>query len=82
MKVVFVHGASVFDGAWWWERMVEPLAALGMAARAVELPGCVPAPGASGGVTGDTYADVVRAALGEEDGPVQGMVFPYLHVLL
>jgi len=27
MKVVFVHGALVFDGAWWWHRMVEPLAA-------------------------------------------------------
>jgi pimeloyl-ACP methyl ester carboxylesterase len=72
MKVVFVHGALVFDGAWWWERMVEPLAALGMATRAVELPSCVPAPGASGEATGDMYADAdaVRAALGEEDGPV------------
>ena len=38
MKVVFVHGALVFDGAWWWHRMVEPLAALGMATQAVELP--------------------------------------------
>ena len=25
MKVFFVHGALVFDGAWWWHRMVEPL---------------------------------------------------------
>ena len=30
MKVVFVHGALVFDGAWWWHRMVEPLATLGL----------------------------------------------------
>ena len=72
MKVVFVHGALVFDGAWWWHRMVDPLAALGMATRAVELPSCVPAPGASGEAMGDMYADAdaVRAALGEEDEPV------------
>ncbi len=44
MKVVFVHGALVFDGAWWWHRMVEPLAALGLGIRAVELPSCVGPP--------------------------------------
>ena len=72
MKVVFVHGALVFDGAWWWHRMVDPLAALGMVTRAVELPSCVPASGASGEAMGDMYADAdaVRAALGEEDEPV------------
>jgi pimeloyl-ACP methyl ester carboxylesterase len=72
MKVVFVHGALVFDGAWWWHRMVEPLAALGLGSRAVELPSCVASPGASGGTVGDMYADAdaVRAALDEEDGPV------------
>jgi len=68
MKVVFVHGALVFDGAWWWHRMVEPLSALGLGSRAVELPSC----GASLGEPGDMYADAdaVRAALDEEDGPV------------
>src|ERR671914_2142504 len=72
MKVVFVHGALVFDGAWWWSRMVEPLAALGLGSRAVELPSCVAPPGASGGTVGDMYADAdaVRGALDEEDGPV------------
>src|SRR5918997_6627337 len=72
MKVVFVHGALVFDGAWWWHRMVEPLAALGLGTRAVELPSCVPSPGASGETLGDMYADAdaVGAALDEEDGPV------------
>jgi pimeloyl-ACP methyl ester carboxylesterase len=77
MKVVFVHGALVFDGAWWWERMVEHLAALGMATRAVELPSCVPAPGVSGEAMGDMYADAVRAALGEEDGPVVLVGYSY-----
>ena len=72
MKIVFVHGALVFDGAWWWSRMVEPLAALGLGTRAVELPSCVAPPGASGGAVGDMYADAdaVRAALEEEDEPV------------
>src|SRR5215204_7323165 len=72
MKIVFVHGALVFDGAWWWHRMVEPLAALGLGTRAVELPSCVPAPGASGEAMADMYADAdaVGAALGEEDDSV------------
>ncbi len=71
MKVVFVHGALVFDGAWWWHRMAEPLAAFGLESRAVELPSCV-APDARGGTVGDMHADAdaVRAALEEEDGPV------------
>jgi pimeloyl-ACP methyl ester carboxylesterase len=72
MKVVFVHGALVFDGVWWWHRMVEPLAALGLGSRAVELPSCVAPPGASGRHVGDMHADAdaVRAALDEEDEPV------------
>ena len=72
MKVVFVHGALVFDGEWWWHHMVEPLAALGLRSRAVELPSCVASPGASGGNPGDMHADAdaVKAALDEEDGPV------------
>ena len=72
MKVVFVHGALVFDGEWWWHRMVEPLAALGLGSRAVELPSCVASPGASPEAPGDMYADAdaVRAALDEDDEPL------------
>ena len=72
MKVVFVHGALVFDGAWWWHRMVGPLAALGLDTRAVELPSCVAPPVPPAGALGDMRADAdaVRAALDEEDGPV------------
>jgi pimeloyl-ACP methyl ester carboxylesterase len=70
MKVVFVHGALVFDGAWWWHRMVEPLAALGLGSRAVELPSCVAPPIPSVETLGDMHADEIRAALGEEDEPV------------
>src|ERR687889_280077 len=53
-----------FSTVWRLERMVEPLAALGMATRAVELPSYVPAPGASGEATGDMYVD---AAAGQEN---------------
>ena len=72
MKIVFVHGALVFDGAWWWSRMVEPLAALGLGSRAVELPSCVAPRVPPAETLGNMYADVdaVRAALDEEDGPV------------
>ena len=72
MKVVFVHGALVFDGAWWWRRMVEPLAALGLGSRAVELPSCPVSPGAFGEPPEDMYddADAVRAVLDEEGEPV------------
>ena len=72
MKVVFVHGALVFDGAWWWHRMVEPLADLGLGSRAVELPSCVGPPVPPAETLGDMHADAdaVRAALEEEDGPV------------
>ena len=72
MKMVFVHGALVFDGAWWWHRMVEPLGAFGLGSLAVELPSCVASTEASGKATEDMYADAdaVRAALDEEDEPV------------
>src|SRR5215210_7557373 len=72
MKVVFVHGALVFDGAWWWHRMDGPLAALGLGTRAVELPSCVAPPAPPAAALGDMRADAdaVRAALDEEDGPV------------
>ncbi len=72
VKVVFVHGALVFDGAWWWSRMVEPLAALGLGSRAVELPSCGASPEMSEESVGDMYADAdaVRAVLDEEDESV------------
>lgn len=49
--------------------MVEPLAALGLGSRAVELPSCVASPSSSEEAPGDMYADsdAVRAALDEED---------------
>jgi pimeloyl-ACP methyl ester carboxylesterase len=40
MRVVFVHGACVKDGSWWWHRTGELLAEQGVASDAPALPSC------------------------------------------
>jgi pimeloyl-ACP methyl ester carboxylesterase len=40
MRVVFVHGACVKDGSWWWHRTAELLAEQGVASQAPVLPSC------------------------------------------
>src|ERR1700741_1669518 len=40
MRVVFVHGACVRDGSWWWHRTGELLAEQGVASEAPALPSC------------------------------------------
>jgi pimeloyl-ACP methyl ester carboxylesterase len=40
MRVVFVHGACVKDGSWWWHRTAELLAQRGVASEAPVLPSC------------------------------------------
>jgi pimeloyl-ACP methyl ester carboxylesterase len=40
MRVVFVHGACVKDGSWWWHRTAEMLAEEGVASEAPVLPSC------------------------------------------
>jgi pimeloyl-ACP methyl ester carboxylesterase len=47
MRVVFVHGACVKDGPWWWHRTGELLAEQGVASEAPVLPSC----GETGGPT-------------------------------
>jgi pimeloyl-ACP methyl ester carboxylesterase len=66
--LIFVHGACVRDGAWWWSRMTSPLADRGIAGVAVPLPSC----GETGEELGDLYADVeeCRRAIAAADGPV------------
>jgi pimeloyl-ACP methyl ester carboxylesterase len=70
MRVVFVHGACVRDGAWWWHRTAELLAEKGVTSEAPALPSCGEtgrAPSAEGpGLAEDVAA--VRAVLtaGEE----------------
>jgi pimeloyl-ACP methyl ester carboxylesterase len=64
--VVLVHGA--WHGAWCWDRVVEGLAARGVNAVALDLPGH----GASTEPLGDLHGDAaaVRRALDALDGPV------------
>ena len=66
--LIFVHGACVRDGAWWWSEMTAPLAERGISSVAVALPSC----GESGGDRGDLYDDVAtcRRAIAEVDAPV------------
>jgi pimeloyl-ACP methyl ester carboxylesterase len=40
MRVVFVHGACVRDGAWWWHRTAQLLAQRGISSVAPLLPSC------------------------------------------
>jgi pimeloyl-ACP methyl ester carboxylesterase len=40
MRVVFVHGACVRDGSWWWHRTAEALLSRGVASLAPQLPSC------------------------------------------
>ena len=40
MRIVFVHGACVKDGSWWWHRTGELLAEKGLASEAPALPSC------------------------------------------
>ena len=40
MRVVFVHGACVKDGSWWWHRTAELLAERNVASEAPALPSC------------------------------------------
>jgi pimeloyl-ACP methyl ester carboxylesterase len=61
VKVLFLHGALVGDGQWWWHRMVEPLARQGLATGTVLLPSCEAAPGELGEL-GDMYADAAAVS--------------------
>lgn len=79
MKVVFVHGACVRDGAWWWHRTAGLLAERGVPSVAPELPSCGEggaAPDASGpGLEDDVHA--VRQTLGESDEPTVVVAHSY-----
>jgi pimeloyl-ACP methyl ester carboxylesterase len=70
MRVVFVHGACVKDGGWWWYRTAKLLAQRGVASEAPALPSCGEAGAAPDGEGPGLAEDVaaVRAVLtaGEE----------------
>jgi pimeloyl-ACP methyl ester carboxylesterase len=79
MRVVFVHGACVKDGAWWWHRTAELLAERGVASAAPALPSCGEtggAPDAEGpGLAEDVAA--VRAVLSGDDEPTVVVAHSY-----
>jgi pimeloyl-ACP methyl ester carboxylesterase len=79
MRVVFVHGACVKDGAWWWHLTAELLAEKGVTSAAPALPSCGEtgaAPDAEGpGLAEDVAA--VRAVLTAGDEPTVVVAHSY-----
>lgn len=79
MRVVFVHGACVKDGSWWWHLTAELLAERGVASEAPALPSCGEtgeATDAQGpGLTDDVAA--VRAVLGAREEPTVVVAHSY-----
>jgi pimeloyl-ACP methyl ester carboxylesterase len=79
MRVVFVHGACVKDGAWWWRPTAELLAERGVASEAPTLPSCGETgvtPDAEGpGLAEDVAA--VRAVLSAGDEPTVVVAHSY-----
>ena len=71
MRVVFVHGACVKDGSWWWHRTGELLAERGVASQAPALPSCgetgVPTSAQGPGLAEDVAS--VRQVLTASDEP-------------
>lgn len=70
MRVVFVHGACVRDGAWWWHRTAELLAERGVASVAPGLPSCGE-PGASGASDVVGVVDAAGPGLAEDVAAVR-----------
>ena len=66
MRIVFVHGAFVRDGAWWWQPTADVLAGHGLRSSAAVLPSCESEP------RGDFHDDAaaVRALLDASGEPV------------
>ncbi|MFJ4219802.1 alpha/beta hydrolase [Curtobacterium luteum] len=69
METLFVHGALVRDGAWWWSPTAALLDRAGVRSRAVALPSCGEASSEDGasGLTADAAA--LRRTLDEVDDP-------------
>lgn len=71
MELLFVHGALVRDGAWWWQPTANLLfERTGIRSRAVELPSCGETTSGrpAGGLVADAAA--LRAALDEVDDAI------------
>jgi pimeloyl-ACP methyl ester carboxylesterase len=68
MRVVFVHGACVVDGAWWWSRVATLLRADGIDSVAARLPSCGET-GLTPGTGGPSLAEDVAAVRALLDQP-------------
>jgi len=79
MRIVFVHGACVKDGSWWWHRTGELLAEQGIASEAPALPSCgetgAPPDAARPGLADDIAA--VREVLSASDEPTVVVAHSY-----
>lgn len=79
MRVVFVHGACVRDGAWWWHPTAALLAEQGIASVAPALPSCgetgEPADARGPGLAADVAA--VRDVLTASDEPTVVVAHSY-----
>jgi pimeloyl-ACP methyl ester carboxylesterase len=79
MRVLFVHGACVRDGSWWWHRTAAVLQQRGIASVAPALPSCGEA-GSSPGPDGpglDADVAAVRQALRDSDEPTVVVAHSY-----
>jgi pimeloyl-ACP methyl ester carboxylesterase len=79
MRVVFVHGACVRDGAWWWHRTAELLLGRGVSSEAPLLPSCGEGgqPAGSGGPGLPEDVAAVRAVLQRSDEPTVVVAHSY-----
>jgi pimeloyl-ACP methyl ester carboxylesterase len=76
MRVVFVHGACVRDGSWWWHRTAALLLDQGGPSVSPVLPSCGKAAGAGGpGLAEDVAA--VRQVLEDGDEPTVVVAHSY-----
>ncbi len=75
MRVVFVHGACVKDGSWWWHPTAELLLDRGVPSEAPLLPSCGETGGSLGGLREDVAA--VRAVLAASDEPTVVVAHSY-----
>src|SRR6516162_11512139 len=79
MRVVFVHGACVRDGSWWWHLAAAALQERGISSVAPALPSCGeggrPAGPQGPGLPEDVAA--VRAALTEGGEPIVVVAHSY-----
>jgi len=79
MRVVFVHGACVRDGSWWWHRTAELLQERGVPSVAPALPSCGEAglPGGAGGPGLPEDVAAVRQVLQAGDEPTVVVAHSY-----